>query len=108
MYIFAEARFKGAPEELRCSASWEWDCMSNRGTERKIVQKAILVKPKEKPGSDLGDVLKLGRDVGKKVLKTDEDPRVLWVHESPYGYVVIIEGCTEPSGCKMEETEKEI
>jgi hypothetical protein len=54
--------------------------------------KALIVKPQQRPDSDLGDVLALARSIGKKVLKTDENIRVLWTCESPYGHVVIIEG----------------
>ncbi len=67
------------------------------------VQKALIVKPKNRPDVDLGDVLALARSIGKKLLKTDENVRVVWIHESPYGYVVIVEGCSQPVGCKREE-----
>lgn len=69
----------------------------------KIVRKALIVKPEKRSDTDLGDVLTLARSIGKKLLKSDENVRVLWTCESPYGHVVIIEGCTQPSGCKMEE-----
>lgn len=71
--------------------------------ERKIVRKALIVKPEKRPDWDIGDVLALARSIGKKLLKTDENVRVLWTCESPYGHVVIIEGCTQPSGCKVED-----
>lgn len=67
------------------------------------IQKALIVKPQPRSDSDLGDVLALARAVGKKVLKTDENIRVLWVHESPYGYVVIVEGCSQLHGCNGED-----
>ena len=73
----------------------------------KIVQKALLVKPQDRLDWDMGDVLAVARSVGKKLFKTRENVRVVWVCESPYGYVVIIEnGCNHPSGCKMGENEK--
>ncbi len=77
--------------------------MQEKKTERQIVKKALIVKPQQRPDSDLGDVLALARSLGKKLLKTDENVRVLWTCESPYGYVVIVEGCIQPSGCKVEE-----
>jgi len=72
-----------------------------------LVRKALIVKPQKRVDSDLGDVIALARSIGKHVLKTKENVRVLWTCESPYGYVVIIEGCSQPSGCKMEEKENE-
>jgi len=73
----------------------------------KIVQKALLVKPQARLDWDMGDVLAVARSVGKKLFKTRENVRVVWVHETVYGYVVIIEnGCNHPSGCKMGENEK--
>jgi hypothetical protein len=72
----------------------------------KIVQKALLVKPQDRLDWDMGDVLAVARSVGKKLFKTRENVRVVWVHETVYGYVVIIEGCIHPSGCKMGENEK--
>ena len=72
------------------------------------VQKALIVKPQNRPDWDMGDVLAVARSVGKKLFHTDENVRVVWVCESPYGSVVIIEGCTQLPGCKGEETnEKE-
>jgi hypothetical protein len=71
--------------------------------EKKMVRKALIVKPEKRSDWDIGDVLALARSIGKKLLKTDENVRVLWSYESPYGHVVIIEGCTQLSGCKGEE-----
>jgi len=71
------------------------------------VQKAVIVRPQDRPDWDIGDVLAVARSVGKKLFHTDENVRVVWVHETDYGYVVIIEGCIQPSGCKREENEKE-
>lgn len=67
------------------------------------VQKALLIKPQNRPDWDIGDVLAIARSSGKKLFKTNENVRVIWTQESPYGYVVIIEGCIQPSGCKVEE-----
>lgn len=39
---------------------------------KEIVRKALIVKPQQRPDSDLGDVLALARSIGKKVLKTSE------------------------------------
>jgi hypothetical protein len=73
------------------------------------IQKALIVKPQDRPDWDMGDVLAVARSVGKKLFHTDENIRVLWVHETVYGYVVIIEGCVQLPGCKGEEiNEKEI
>jgi hypothetical protein len=71
--------------------------------ERRIVRKALIVRPEKRADWDMGDVLALARSIGKKLLKTDENVRVLWTCESPYGHVVIIEGCTQLSGCKGED-----
>ncbi len=68
-----------------------------------LVQKALLVKPPQRGDWDLGDVLAVARAEGKKLFKTSENVRVVWVVHSPYGYVVIVEGCSQLSGCKMEE-----
>jgi len=70
--------------------------------EKKLVLKALLIKPEKRNDWDIGDVLAVARSIGKKLFRTDENVRVLWTCESPYGYVVIIEGCTQPSGCKVE------
>jgi hypothetical protein len=70
------------------------------------VQKALIVKPQNRPDWDMGDVLAVARSVGKKLFHTDENVRVVWVCESPYGYVVIVEGCIQLSGCKRGENEK--
>lgn len=70
---------------------------------KEIVRKALIVKPQTRSDWDMGDVLAVARSVGKKLFKTNENIRVLWTCESPYGHVVIIEGCIQPSGCKMEE-----
>lgn len=67
------------------------------------VLKALLVKPEKRPDADLADVVALARAIGKKVLKTTENVRVVWSCESPYGYVVIVEGCSQPNGCNLEE-----
>ena len=72
-------------------------------SERKIIKKALIVKPQPRSDGDLGDVLALARSIGKKLLKTDENVRVLWIRESPYGYVVIVEGCSQLHGCNEEE-----
>jgi len=72
-----------------------------------LVRKALIVKPQKRDDSDLGDVIALARSIGKQVLKTKENVRVLWTCESPYGYVVIVEGCSQPSGCKVEEKDHE-
>lgn len=69
------------------------------------IHKALIVKPQDRSDWDMGDVLAVARSVGKKLFKTHENVRVVWVCESPYGYVVIIEGCIHPSGCKMGENE---
>ena len=74
--------------------------------EKKMVRKALIVRPEKRSDWDIGDVLALARSIGKKLLKTDENVRVLWNYESPYGHVVIIEGCTQLPGCKGENTEK--
>jgi hypothetical protein len=71
-----------------------------------MTQKALLVKPQNRPDWDLGDVLAIARSEGKKLFKTHENVRVVWICESPYGYVVIIEGCNQLSGCKREENEE--
>jgi hypothetical protein len=70
------------------------------------VQKALVVKPPQRLDWDMGDVLAIARSEGKKLFKTHENVRVVWVCDSPYGYVVIVEGCSRPSGCKMGEDEK--
>jgi hypothetical protein len=67
------------------------------------IQKALLIKPQDRPDWDIGDVLAIARSMGKKLLKTDQNVRVIWTQESPYGYVVIVEGCSQPAGCKREE-----
>ncbi|MCX8151389.1 MAG: hypothetical protein N3D85_07835 [Candidatus Bathyarchaeota archaeon] len=72
-----------------------------------LVRKALIVKPRNRDDADLGDVIALARSVGKQVLKTKENVRILWTCESPYGYVVIVEGCSQPSGCKVEEKDHE-
>ncbi|MGF3573537.1 MAG: hypothetical protein ACQXXG_08995 [Candidatus Bathyarchaeia archaeon] len=72
-----------------------------------LVRKAVIVKPQKRDDYDLGDVIALARSIGKQVLKTKENIRVIWTCESPYGYVVIVEGCGQPSGCKVEEKDHE-
>ncbi len=71
------------------------------------VQKALIVKPQSRPDWDMGDVLAVARALGKKLFKTDKNVRVVWTCESPYGHVVIVEGCNQPSGCKMGDKEHE-
>lgn len=63
--------------------------------------KALIVKAPDRDDWDLGDVLAIARSEGKKLFKTDENMRVLWMHETPYGHVVIIaNGCNQNAGCK--------
>ena len=69
-------------------------------------RKALLVKPADRGDWDMGDVLAVARSEGKRLLKTTENVRVIWAAHTPYGYVVIVEGGSQPSGCKMEEKEK--
>lgn len=69
-------------------------------------RKALIVKPAGRGDWDMGDVLAVARSEGKRLFKTEENVRVVWVQESPYGYVVIVEGCSQPVGCKREEKEK--
>jgi hypothetical protein len=71
------------------------------------VQKALIVKPQNRPDWDMGDVLAIARSEGKKLFKTHENVRVVWIGDSPHGYVVIVEGCNQPSGCKEEEEKDE-
>jgi hypothetical protein len=72
----------------------------------KVKCKALIVKPADRGDWDLGDVLAIARSEGKRLFKTDENVRVVWVASSPYGYVVIVEGCSQPAGGKQEEKEK--
>lgn len=65
--------------------------------------KAMVVKTPNKSDVDVGDVLAIARSEGKKLFKTHENVRVVWMHESPYGYVVVITlGCSQEAGCKQE------
>lgn len=57
-----------------------------------MVVKALIVKPNTRSDWDIGDVLAVARSEGKKLFKTHENVRVIWVEHSPYGYVVIVEG----------------
>ncbi|MEM2107837.1 MAG: hypothetical protein QXL10_00935 [Candidatus Bathyarchaeia archaeon] len=68
--------------------------------------KALLVKAPLRADWDLGDVLAVARSEGKRLFRTDENVRVVWAASSPYGYVVIVEGCSQPVGCKREDKEK--
>ena len=69
--------------------------------------KAFIVKPNKRSDWDIGDVLAIARSEGKKLFKTTENVRVVWMQESPYGYVVIVEGCSQPHGCNAREKENE-
>ncbi|MEM2995865.1 MAG: hypothetical protein QXI91_07665 [Candidatus Bathyarchaeia archaeon] len=67
--------------------------------------KALIVKPPNRGDWDLGDVLAVARSEGKRLFKTHENVRVLWMCETPYGHVVIVGyGCNQEAGCKQEET----
>jgi len=68
--------------------------------------KALIVKPKLRTDWDIGDVLAIARSEGKRLFRTNENVRVVWICDSPYGHVVIVESCNQPSGCKMEEKGK--
>lgn len=68
--------------------------------------KALIVKPSSRDDWDFGDVLAVARSEGKRLFKTDENVRVVWVSDSPYGYVVIVAlGCNQEAGCKREVSE---
>lgn len=63
--------------------------------------KAMVVKVPNRSDWDLGDILAIARSEGKKLFKTKENVRVVWMCESPYGYVVIMGlGCNQEAGCK--------
>jgi len=51
--------------------------------------KALLIPIK--PSKDLGDVVKIARSEGKRLFKTRENVRVIWTHETPYGWVVVVQ-----------------
>jgi len=59
--------------------------------------KALVVKPPNRGDWDLGDVLAVARSEAKKLFKSD-DVRIVWMCESPYGFIVI--GCIQDAGCK--------
>lgn len=66
--------------------------------------KALIVKPPLRGDWDFGDILAVARSEGKKLFRTDENVRVVWINESPYGYVVIVAlGCNQEAGCKRED-----
>lgn len=68
--------------------------------------KALVVKPPNRGDWDFGDILAVARSEGKKLFKTHENVRVVWVHETPYGYVVLVAlGCNQEAGCKREDGE---
>jgi hypothetical protein len=65
--------------------------------------KALVVKVPNRSDWDLGDVLAIARSEGKKLFKTNENVRVVWIHETLYGHVVLIcLGCNQNAGCKRE------
>jgi len=68
--------------------------------------KAMIVKIPNRSDWDLGDVLAVARSEGKKLFKTHENVRVVWMRETPYGHVVIIGlGCNQNSGCKRGKSD---
>ncbi len=75
--------------------------------EKTKVKKALIVKPQDRADWDMGDVLAVARSLGKKLFHTDENVRVLWTCESPYGHVVIVEGESQGK-LKSAATEKNV
>jgi len=61
----------------------------------------MIIKAPKRSDWDIGDILAIARSEGKKLFKTRENVRVVWMHETPYGHVVIITlGCNQDPGCK--------
>jgi len=59
--------------------------------------KVFLVKPPtHKRDWDLGDVLSIARSEGKKLLRTNDQVRVLELERKSYGYVALVvkAGCS--------------
>ena len=53
------------------------------------MKKALLIPIK--PSKDLGDVVKIARSEGKRLFKTRENVRVVWAHETPHGWAVVVQ-----------------
>jgi len=54
-----------------------------------MTMKALLIPIS--PSKDLGDVLQIARSEGKRLFKTRENVKVVWAHDTPYGWVVVVQ-----------------
>jgi len=54
-----------------------------------MTMKALLIPIN--PSKDLEDVVKIARSEGKRLFKTRENVKVLWMHDTPYGWVVVVQ-----------------
>jgi len=69
--------------------------------------RALIIRDDRSKFKDLEDVVKVARALGQTVFKTHANVSVkrIW-HDPEYGYVVIVEACTEPLNVRGGKTER--
>jgi len=70
--------------------------------------RALIIRDDKGKFKDLEDVIKIARALGQQAFKTHGNVRVTRIWPDPaYGFVVVVERCTEPLNVRGRENEKE-